>query len=149
MSEVSTKKIAVPLAGERFSPHFGQATAFALFEVDPTQRKIVGQTVLPLPGQHACGMAGWLREQGVQMVIVGGLGRGALANLATAHIDVFAAIAATTPEALVQACLEGRLQSATASCGNGHEHGKGHALGHGHGHGAGHTCQCQATPTAN
>lgn len=132
MSEVNTTRIAVPLAGEQFSMHFGQSTAFAVFEVDAVQRKIVGHKIMPLPGQHACGMVGWLTEQGVQTVIVGGLGRGALTNMVAAHLAVYAGIPGVAPAALVQACLEGRLLSATATCA-GHTHGDAHQEGHGHG----------------
>ena len=73
MTELNAQKIAVPLAGEQFSTHFGQSTAFAVFEVDAPHRKIISRRVLPLSGQHACGMTGWLGEQGVRTVIVGGL----------------------------------------------------------------------------
>ena len=131
MPEVITSKIAVPLAGDEFSMHFGQSTAFAVFEVDQMQRKIVGSVVLPLPGQHACGMIGWMMEQGVQTVIVGGLGRGALANLAASRVHVYAGSPGTAPAVLVQAFLDGHLQPATATCG-GHAHG--HENRHDHGH---------------
>lgn len=139
MTDVAITKIAVPLAGEQFSMHFGQSTAFAVFAVDGAQRKIIDRVVLPLPGQHACGMTGWLRDQGVQTVIVGGLGRGALANLAAARVVVYAGIAGATPEALVQACLEGRLQPAVASC-------AGHAHDHGHQHGQEGSCHGHSQP---
>jgi predicted Fe-Mo cluster-binding NifX family protein len=119
--------------------HFGQSTAFAVFRVDGVQRKIVDCTILPLPGQHACGMVGWLREQGVQTLIVGGLGRGALANLAAARMDIYAGTPGAAPVALVQACLEGRLQPATASCA-GHAHGAEHTHSHKPRHEG--SCQC-------
>jgi predicted Fe-Mo cluster-binding NifX family protein len=132
MTEVVTSKIAVPLAGEDFSMHFGQSTAFAVFVVDGPQRKIISSVILPLPGQHACGMIGWMIEHGVQTVIVGGLGRGALANLEAARVNVYAGIPGTAPAVLVQACLDGQLQLATATC-PGHAHGE-HSHHHGHNH---------------
>lgn len=154
MSEISITKIAVPMAGQQFSAHYGQTTAFAVFEVDQAHRKIVSQTILPLPGEHACGMAGVLKDMSVQAVIVEGLGRGALANLSAAKLKVYAAIPGTTPELLVQACLDGRLQEATASCGHGQEQGHGHHHQHQHQHGQHHgqghqgACQCKAGAAA-
>ena len=143
MTESNKQKIAVPLAGEQFSMHFGQSTAFAVFEVDAPQRKILNRVVVPLGDQHACGMVGWLQQQGVQSVIVGGLGRGALANLVAAQVAVYAGIPGAAPEALVQACLEGRLPSAIASCaGHGHDHG------HHHEHGQEGACHGHAQPAA-
>ena len=135
MTEPNIQKIAVPLAGEQFSMHFGQSTAFAVFEVDAAQRKIINRVVVPLADQHACGMVGWMQQQGVQTVIVGGLGRGAVANLTAAGVSLYAGIPGATPEAQVQACLEGRLRTAIASCG-------GHADGHGHHHAHGHEGSC-------
>ena len=143
MTDIDTQKIAVPLAGEQFSMHFGQSTALAVFEVDLVQRRILGHKVRPLLGQHACGMTEWLKEEGVQTVIVGGLGRGAVANLTAAQINVFAGISEAAPEALVQACLEGRLRPAIASCA-GHNHDHGHPHEHGH-NGA---CHGHAQPAA-
>jgi predicted Fe-Mo cluster-binding NifX family protein len=48
MTEPNIQKIAVPLDGEQFSMHFGQSTAFAVFEVDAAQRKIINRVVVPL-----------------------------------------------------------------------------------------------------
>lgn len=144
MSDLNIKKIAIPMAQERFSAHFGQTTAFAVVEVDMVEHKIIRQSVQPLPGAHACGMAGWLREQKIDAVIVGGMGSGALANLSAAKIEVLAALPPVTPEALAQAYMDGRLKPATSSCGHGHEPGHEHGHGNSHGHAEGHTCQCQA-----
>ncbi len=133
MTDVGVKRIAVPVVGERFSEHFGQSTGFAVFEVDAG--KVVGQRMAAVPGEHVCGMAGWLREQGVGTVIVGGLGRGALANLEAAGMEVCAALSGATPAGQVEAWLAGRLPQTLAGCpGHGHEHGHGEGHGESHGH---------------
>ena len=143
MTQTNPTKIAVPLTQGRFSTHYGRTTDFALFDVDLPNAKVVGHTIVPVPGAHACGMAGWLKEQGVATVIVGGIGGGAVAKLQEAQIHVVAATAATELTELVQACLQQKLPAATATCS--HTHGQGHQHHHGHGHGQGSPCHCRAT----
>jgi len=147
MSDATIAKIAVPLVGQRFSMHFGLSTAFAVFEVDRAQRKILSRVIVPLPRQHACGMAGWMMEHGVRTVVVGGLGRGALANLMSAGVEAFAGAPGAAPESLAQACLDGQLQPAVATCaGHDHSHKHTHEHDHDHGHEPAGSCHSHSHP---
>jgi predicted Fe-Mo cluster-binding NifX family protein len=112
------------------------------FEVDAAQRKITGRRDFPLLGHHACGFREWLREKGVGTMIVGGIGRGAIANLQAARISVCAGDSSRDVETLVQAYLDGGLNAATANCD--HSHGQAHDHGHEHGHGHGGACHCHS-----
>jgi predicted Fe-Mo cluster-binding NifX family protein len=138
MPPSSITKIALPLAGDQFSSHFGQATSFAVFEVDTARRQILGRHDFPLLGQHACGFASTLREKGVDVLIVGGIGRGAIANLQAAQIAVCAGDPSLGVEALVQAFLAGQADPAQSNCNHDHDHGHEHGEGH---QGA---CHCQS-----
>jgi predicted Fe-Mo cluster-binding NifX family protein len=138
MPPSSTQKIALPLAGDKFSSHFGQATSFAVFEVDTARRQIIGRHDFPLLGQHACGFAPYLREKGVDVLIVCGIGRGAIANLQAAQIAVCAGDPTLDVDALVQTFLDGQAEPAQSNCNHDHNHGHDHGQGH---DGA---CHCQA-----
>lgn len=124
-------KIAIPIENGRLHGHFGGCREFALVEVEPGQKSILRTEVVPAP-EHQPGLfPRWLREQGVEVVIAGGIGRRALANFAHHGITVRAGVADLKVEELVAAYLEGRLTSAPEGC---EHHGHHHHHHHDHGH---------------
>lgn len=120
-------KIAIPLSGGHLSEHFGHCEEFALIVADPASKQIVNQTrVVPPP--HAPGvLPRWLHEQGVEVVIAGGMGPRALDLFAQHGIAVHVGSADETAENIVQAFLDGKLTGGTPRCDHGHggEHGHG------------------------
>lgn len=126
--------IALPLTenGE-FSPHYGQSSRMALFEVDREGRRILRETRVTPPEPEPCGWADWLAEQGVDLLLAGGLGRGAQHRLAAAGIPVLAGVAAGSPRELALAWLEDRLTPGPNAC-DGHEHHGDEPHEHGHHH---------------
>jgi predicted Fe-Mo cluster-binding NifX family protein len=71
-------KIAMPYNGGRVNEHFGQSREFAIYAVEDgkiTDSKIIN-------GQDLChnheGLAGLLRDEGVEVVITGGIGHSML-----------------------------------------------------------------------
>jgi ATP-binding protein involved in chromosome partitioning len=84
--EPASRRIALPLDGDRLSSHFGHAGKFAIYDVEGDE--IVNQRSL-VPPPHAPGVIpSWLAEQGVNVVITGGLGRKALSAFTEAGIEV-------------------------------------------------------------
>ncbi|MFH2204777.1 MAG: NifB/NifX family molybdenum-iron cluster-binding protein [Elusimicrobiota bacterium] len=106
--------------------HFGTAPMFVTADSDNNE-------IAPLGGddcKHNGGQCGPVRElanKGVDCVVVGGIGGGALNGLRAAGIEVYLAAAATIRENL-ELLKAGGLQKvgANAACpGGGHEHGGG------------------------
>jgi len=126
--------IAIPTAEGRLHGHFGGCREFTLVQADPEQRKIVSiRPVTPPP--HAPGLfPRWLREQGVKVVIVGGIGGRALAIFAKEGIEVRAGEADATVEALVASYLNGQLVNEPQGCSHHHDEGSGHHHHHDHDH---------------
>ena len=62
----------------------------------------------------------WLHQQGVQVVIAGGMGRRALDLFAQNGIAVHAGAPGGTPETLAQSYVNGALGGRTPSCGHDH-----------------------------
>ena len=94
-------KTAIPLAAGRLSDHFGHCEQFALVEADPASKQILKQTVVT-PPPHAPGLLPrWLHQQGVNVVIAGGIGQRAQSLFAKAGITVKAGVAGGTPETLL------------------------------------------------
>ena len=83
-------KIAIPLSEGRLSAHFGHCEQFALIEVDPVSKQILAQTLVVPPPHEPGLLPRWLHQQGVQVVIAGGMGRRALDLFAQNGIAVHA-----------------------------------------------------------
>jgi predicted Fe-Mo cluster-binding NifX family protein len=122
-------KIAVPLHQGKFSEHFGGAEAFAFYTVDDGNRAI-GERQTGSPPEHGRGVFPmWLRKQGATVVLAGGMGPRAVDMFTQHGIQVLLGIRGDDPDAVVQAYLNGTLESTGELC---HEHGF-HDCGHDHG----------------
>lgn len=111
-----TVKIAIPLAGGQLCMHFGHCEQFALVEVDETDRQTMRTTLLTPPAHEPGLLPRWLHEQGVQLVIAGGMGFRAQQLFAQNQIEVLVGAPAETPEKLVSAYLDGSLKSGQNAC---------------------------------
>jgi cation diffusion facilitator family transporter len=108
-----TVSVALPVDGESFSGHFGEAPAFRITEVRRADREVVGSRTLDNPhlaakrGKGAL-VARWLAEQGIDVLIIPDtLGSGmALAALENAGILIHPAQATSPDEALARYIAE-------------------------------------------
>jgi predicted Fe-Mo cluster-binding NifX family protein len=110
-------KIAVPTVNGLFSSHFGGAERFMLYDVDETACRILGCTErVPPPHEHGSYPA-WLKQQGVNAILAGGMGPRAVAMLRDFGIQTVVGVQGETePTALVQQFLEGRVEASGESC---------------------------------
>ena len=67
-------RYAVPVSGGLMSPHFGHCEQFALFDVDVDKKEVTKKQFVPSPEHQPGLLPAWLAEQGVSMVIAGGMG---------------------------------------------------------------------------
>lgn len=109
-------RIAVPVSCGRLSQHFGHCEKFALVDVDPATKEIIASTELPAPEHQPGFLPAWLREQGVELVIAGGMGSRAQSLFQAAAIKVLTGASAEAPEMLVQQYLDGRLVTGENAC---------------------------------
>lgn len=128
-----TMRLAVPTSGTggldaQRSAHFGRADSFTVAEV--VDGSIVGSsTLVNPPHEHGgCGrIVSQLAEQGVEAVIVVGMGGGPLSAMSRLGITAYHDGQSPTPRAAVEAFLRGELEEFGGSnaC-QGHEHAGGH-----------------------
>jgi ATP-binding protein involved in chromosome partitioning len=124
-------KIVVPTIQGGFSPHFGGADRFAIFEVDEASRTIASQvSATPPPHEHGS-FPLWLKEQGASVILAGGMGPRAVQMLEQFGIETVIGVGGGEPEQLVRAYLDGTLSATGEGCGGGGMHG---CAGHGDGH---------------
>jgi predicted Fe-Mo cluster-binding NifX family protein len=121
-------KIAIPLHQGKFSQHFGGAEEFALYTVDDATRAVTERR-RDTPPEHGRGIYPmWLRQQGADVVLAGGMGPRAV-DIFTQHgIDVVLGVEGEDPEIVVRGYLDGTLVATGQAC---HDHGF-HDCGHEH-----------------
>lgn len=109
-------RIAVPMANGRLSMHFGHCEQFAFIDVDPQSGKILTRRDVPAPPHQPGFLPPWMAEQGVNVIIAGGMGQRALNLFSQLGIKVVVGAPADLPENLVHAYLNGTLQTGPNVC---------------------------------
>lgn len=125
-------KIAVTYDNGNVFQHFGKTESFKVYEVE--DNKVVSSEVMSSNGSGHGALAGLLAEQGIEVLICGGIGGGAQAALEEAGIELCAGAQGDTDQ-VVEAYLSGELVSTGVNCD--HHHEDGHSCGD---HGDGHSC---------
>lgn len=126
-------KIAATYDNGNIFQHFGKTEFFKVYEVE--DNKIISSEVISSNGLGHGALAGLLGEQGIDVLICGGLGGGAQTALKEAGVEVCSG-ANGDADLAVEAYLRGELVSTGANC-NHHHHEEGHSCG---GHEEGHSC---------
>ena len=108
--------IAVPVAGGRLCMHFGHCEQFALLEVDTQQKKILNSRQMDPPPHQPGLLPRWLHDQGVNLVIAGGMGQRAQGIFAEQGIEVLVGAPAESADRLAQNYLDGTLQLSENAC---------------------------------
>ena len=109
-------RITIPLADGKLSQHFGYCERFALIDVDPKAKTILGKQELEAPEHEPGLLPRWLAERGAQLIIAGGMGMRAQNLFQQNGIEVLVGATVQAPEALVSAYLEGKLQVGENLC---------------------------------
>lgn len=109
-------KYAIPVSGGVLSPHFGHCEQFALFDVDETSKEITRSATVDSPGHQPGFLPSWLSEQGVSMVIAGGMGTRAIELFQQNRIQVIVGATETNPERAVLSHLQGNLATGQNVC---------------------------------
>jgi len=126
-------KIAIPMAGGKFSEHFGGAREFMLFEADPHAGLVGAGAVFRAPEHKPGSLPEWLASQKVDAVIASAIGERALLMLADSGIETFLAGGQSDPSELALSCLLGKLPRANqenSRCNGAHHDHDGHDCGH-------------------
>lgn len=109
-------RYAVPVTGGMLCPHFGHCEQFALFDVDEAKKGILKRQVVASPGHQPGFLPQWLAEQGVSVIIAGGMGSRAQELFLQNQIRVILGAMETDPERAVLSCLNGNLRIGDNVC---------------------------------
>ena len=109
-------RYALPLTNGKVSQHFGHCEHFALIDVDEAARRIVNKELV-IPPDHQPGVfPAWLAEEGVNIVIAGGMGARAQGLFIENRIEVIVGAVGDDPEELVMDHLSGTLVTGDNVC---------------------------------
>lgn len=131
-------KIAVTYDNGEVFQHFGRTEHFKVYEVEDQQ--VLSSTIIDSNGTGHGALAGLLANEGIQVLICGGIGGGAQTALTEAGIELIAGASGNTDE-VIETYLKGELVSTGSNCHH-HDHEEGHSCGENGcgGHGEGHSC---------
>ncbi len=129
-------RIAVTYENGNVFQHFGHTEQFKFYDAE--NGEITAQTVADTMGSGHGALAGFLKMNGVDVLICGGIGGGAQNALAEAGIRLYGGVFGSADEA-VKAFLQGKLEfNPNVRCSHHeHEHGSHSCGGH---HEEGHHC---------
>ncbi len=113
--------VAMPYLNGEVNAHFGSTQAFLLAET--SDGTVTRTSVFELQGmQHNhAGIAGFLKEQGAQAIIAGGMGHPMQQALKAQGFELYCGVSGPAIEA-VEALLRGDIEQSETTCG--HHHGE-------------------------
>lgn len=109
-------KIAVASEGKMVTEHFGHCENFNIFDIDNNQ--LIRTESIANPGHKPGFLPNFLNNMGVNVIISGGMGSGAIEIFNEKGIEVITG-ATGDAEAAVKSYLTGELKSTGSVC---HEH---------------------------
>jgi predicted DNA-binding protein (UPF0251 family)/predicted Fe-Mo cluster-binding NifX family protein len=113
--------VAVPYLQGDVNAHFGSTQAFLVAEA--VEGKVERASVFEVQGmQHNhSGIAGFLKEQGVEVILAGGMGAPMQQALKLQGFELYCGVSGPAVEA-VEAFLRGEIEQSESTCG--HHHGE-------------------------
>jgi len=114
--EKNMLKIAVASDNEMVTEHFGHCEGFICFDVE--DNNVVKSETIPNPGHRPGFLPNFLADRGVNVIISGGMGGGAVDIFNQRNIEVIIGARGNAREA-VEAYLNGSLKSTGSIC---HQH---------------------------
>lgn len=112
----SSVKYAVPMSGGSVSAHFGHCEQFTLIDVDEVNKKILNKKTVNSPGHEPGLLPKWLAQQGVDLIIAGGMGTRAQDLFQQNKIGVIVGVVESDPEKAVSSYLRGTLNAGNNMC---------------------------------
>ncbi len=107
-------RFAIPLYDGKLCLHFGYCDLFAVIDTD--NGAVVSRKDIPPPPHEPGVLPKWLHEQGVNVILAGGMGQRAQQLFVRTNIEVVVGAPADTPEHLVTAYLNQTLLTGVNAC---------------------------------
>jgi len=109
-------RIAIPVVDGKLSAHFGHCEEFALLDTDAEKKTITSTQTIVAPPHEPGLLPRWLAEKGAEMIIAGGMGGRAQGLFQQQNIAVVVGAPTEAPETIVNAYLQGALETGENVC---------------------------------
>ena len=109
-------KIAIPVANNLLCMHFGHCETFAFFEVDKDKKLIKNRTDVTPPPHEPGILPQWIRQQGAEVVLAGGMGQRAQGLFQANGVTVVVGVSESDPQKAVESYLQGNLTTGANTC---------------------------------
>ncbi|RLC67901.1 MAG: chromosome partitioning protein ParA [Chloroflexi bacterium] len=109
-------RIAIPLFEGKLSQHFGHCETFAIVDTDGDSGQVLDRKDLTPPAHEPGVLPKWLHDEGVNVIIAGGMGQRAQQLFVQNQIEVVVGAPAEIPENLVSAYISNTLQTGENTC---------------------------------
>ena len=131
-------KIAVTYENGQIFQHFGHTEQMKIYTVE--NNEVVSGEVVSTNGSGHGALAGFLKAQGVDVLICGGIGGGAQMALADADIKLYGGCSGDADQAVENYLNKTLMYNPNVKCDH-HEHEHGHDCHCGHHHDHDHECR--------
>ncbi len=101
------KKVAIPVLEGKLSPHFGKADKFMFFEIE--DGKIMFVEVVPAPEHVEGSFPEWIKSNGANVVIAGGIGAKAIERFNSYGIKVIPNVSPDDARKIIDDYINGTL----------------------------------------
>ncbi len=121
------KKIAIPTNGTNVDDHFGHCSFYTIYTLD-SENRIGKKELLPSPSGCGCksDIAFILKDMGVDTMLAGNMGQGAVMKLSSAGLSVYRGYTGNTDDVLNR-YLEGDMGNDQLCHEHRHHHDEGHS----------------------
>ena len=109
-------RYAVPVSDGKVAMHFGHCEHFALIDADEASNAIFRKEIVASPGHQPGLLPVWLAEQGVSVIVAGGMGSRAQSLFRENRIQVVIGALEEDPEKAVLDCISGVLVTGDNIC---------------------------------
>ncbi len=109
-----TMKFAVPTEGGKLCAHFGHCEKFAVIETN--DGNVTSETMVEPPVHQPGVYPKFLADQGVHVIIAGGMGQKAQDLFAQNNIQVCMGVMNGSPKTLVESYMQDSLQTGQNLC---------------------------------
>jgi ATP-binding protein involved in chromosome partitioning len=109
-------RFAIPITGGMVSQHFGHCEQFALLDTDDGSNEIVKKQLVDSPEHQPGLLPPWLAQQGVSVVIAGGMGGQAQMLFSQNNIKTVTGVDGNDLEKIVKDYLQGTLIAGDNTC---------------------------------
>lgn len=108
------KKFAIPTLNGQLTAHFGHCEKFAIVDVE--NNEVINEELITPPVHQPGVYPKYLADQGVHVIIAGGMGQKAQDLFAMNNIEVYMGVQSGSPKDLVMNYLNNELQTGQNLC---------------------------------